>query len=153
MTEKGGQESPPSPPRAPPRLGHRRRDKWARGRGPQSQPARGPRDADCTTASGHGESWTGWGTAASPPKKPQLPRRQGGNGKDTECKHLPPRSPNESFCKTLSLKPVPCFRFLRTILAQSCLKTLILQLQESRSFKAPAARGPLPPLAALIPFI
>lgn len=55
-----------------------------------------------------------------------------------------PRSPNESVCKTVALKPFPCFRFVRTILAQSCLK-----LQESRSFKAPAARGPLPPVGCI----
>lgn len=115
------------------------------GSGTRSPEPAGPR----SQGSGHGGSWTRWGTAACPPKKSQSPRRQGGNGKDAECRPLPPRSPNESCCKTLALKPFPCFRFVRTISAQSCLKTPILQLQESRSFKAPAARGPLPPVGCI----
>ena len=58
-----------------------------------SQPARGPRDAGGITSSGHGETGTRWGAAASPPKQPQLPPRQRGKEMEIECKHLPPHPP------------------------------------------------------------
>lgn len=133
----------PSPPRAPPRLGHRRRDKWARGRGPRasrprSQGLRAASPRQATADPGH--------AGGLRHARLRNPSHRGGReetGRTQNADPFPPRSPNESCCKTLALKPFPCFRFVRTILAQSCLKT-ILQLQESRSFKAPAARGPLP---------